>query len=84
MAKTVPFTEAKAHLSKLLEQVTKEHERVHVTKNGKPAAVLINPDELEALEETVEILQDQKFLDSIRRSRREAVSGKRLSLKDQL
>ena len=84
MSKTVPFTEAKAHLSDLVDKVLRERERIYVTRNGKPAAVLLNPDELEALEETVEILQDAKLLESLRRSRREAAAGKRLRLKDHL
>jgi antitoxin YefM len=82
MAKTVPFTEAKSHLSELVDQVLNEHERVLVTRNGMPAAVLLNPDELEELEETIEILQDKKLLESIRKSRREAASGKRGRLSD--
>ncbi len=84
MSETVPFTEAKAHLSKLVDDVVRERERVYITRNGRPAAVLINPDELEALEETVEILQDEKLLESIRRSRRESAAGKRVRLKDHL
>jgi prevent-host-death family protein len=84
MSETVPFTEAKAHLSELVDKVVGEHERFILTRNGRPAAVLLSPDELEALEETVEILQDPKLLESLRRSRREAAEGKRLPLKDHL
>lgn len=84
MAETVPFTEAKAHLSELVDSVVRERERVYITRNGRPAAVLVNPDELEALEETVEILQDEKLLESLRRSRRESAAGKRLRLEDHL
>lgn len=80
----VPFTEAKAHLSDLVDRVDREHDRVTVTKNGRPAAVLVNPDDLEALEETVEILRDAELMKSIRKSRREAAAGKRLRLKDQI
>ncbi len=84
MAETLPVTDAKAHLSDLVDRVLREHERFVVTRNGRPAAVLVNPDDLESLEETVEILQDKKLLESIRRSRREAAEGERLSLKDHL
>lgn len=84
MPETVPFTDAKAHLSQLVDKVLREHERFVLTRNGRPVAVLLSPDELESLEETVEILQDRKLLESIRRSRREAAAGKRLRLKDHL
>ncbi len=82
MPETVPFTEAKAHLSELVDRVSAEHERFLLTRNGRPAAVLLSPDELEALEETIEIVQDRKLLESIRRSRSEAAEGKRLKLED--
>ena len=82
MPETIPFTDAKAHLSELVDKVVGEHERFVLTRNGRPAAVLVSPDELESLEETVEILQDRTLLESIRRSRGEAAEGKRLRLED--
>jgi antitoxin YefM len=82
MAETVPFTEAKAHLSELVDRTSREHERFIVTRNGRPAAVLMSPEDLESLEETVDILEDRKLLESIRTSRREAAEGKRLRLRD--
>jgi prevent-host-death family protein len=82
MTETIPFTEAKAHLSDLVDRTSREHERFVLTRNGRPAAVLLSPEDLESLEETVDILQDRALLDSIRKSRREAADGKRLRLKD--
>jgi antitoxin YefM len=82
MSETIPFTEAKAHLSELVDRTLREHERFIVTRNGVPAAVLVSPEDLESLEETVEILQDEALLGSIRTSRREASEGKRERLKD--
>jgi len=84
MSETIAFTEAKAHLSDLVDRTSREHERFIVTRNGVPAAVLLSPDDLESLEETVAILGDRTLLASIRTSRREASEGKRLRLKDHL
>jgi antitoxin YefM len=84
MSEAVPFTEAKAHLSELVDRTSREHERFLVTRNGVPAAVLLSPDDLESLEETVSILQDEALMGSIRTSRQEAAEGKRLRLKDRL
>ena len=84
MSETIPFTEAKAHLSELVDRTSREHERFVVTRHGVPAAVLLSPDDLESLEETVDILQDEALLESIRASRREAVQGKRLPLHDHI
>jgi prevent-host-death family protein len=84
MSETIPFTQAKAHLSDLVDRTSREHERFVLTRNGRPAAVLLSPEDLESLEETVDILQDRALLDSIRKSRREAAEGKRLRLEDRL
>ena len=84
MSETVPFTEAKSHLSELVDRTSREHERFVVTRNGVPVAVLLSPDDLDSLEETVDILQDKALLESIRTSRGEASEGKRVRLKDHL
>ncbi|MCL5736867.1 MAG: type II toxin-antitoxin system Phd/YefM family antitoxin [Actinobacteria bacterium] len=83
MSETIPFTEAKAHLSDLVDRTFREHERFVLTRNGRPAAVLVSPEDLESLEETVDIMEDRALLNSVRRSRREAADGKRLPLKDE-
>jgi antitoxin YefM len=82
MSETVPFTEAKEHLSELVDRADREHQRFVITRNRRPAAVLMSPDDLESLEETVEILRDRQLLESLRKSRREAGEGKRLRLRD--
>jgi antitoxin YefM len=75
MASVVPFSEAKAHLSELAERVEVEHERVLVTRNGRPSFVLVSPDDLEALEETLHILRDPELVESLKRSGQEAAEG---------
>lgn len=82
MSEAIPFSEAKAHLSELADRVEKEHERILVTRNGRPSFVLVSADDLDSLEETLDILRDDDLLDSIRRSQREAAKGKRLRLRD--
>lgn len=77
---SVPFTAAKARLSELMDRVEREHARLAVTRHGRTAAVLINEDDLESLEETVAILQDEALAQSIRRSRKEATEGKHSKL----
>jgi len=80
----LPFSEAKAQLSELADRVETEHDRILVTRNGRPSFVLLSPDDLESLEETLDILRDDELLASIRRSRREAAAGKRLRLTDHI
>jgi prevent-host-death family protein len=49
----------KDRFSEFVDRVAREHERIVVTRNGRPAAVLISPEDLASLEETLELLGDQ-------------------------
>lgn len=40
---TLPLSEARSSLSTLVAQVEATHERITITRNGRPAAVLISP-----------------------------------------
>lgn len=51
--KTTSLAEVRTQLSKFVDEVVKTHERITITRNGKPAAVLISAEDLEALEETL-------------------------------
>jgi antitoxin YefM len=50
---TIPLTDAKARLNELVEETALTHERVTITRHGRPAAVLIAVEDLEAMEETL-------------------------------
>lgn len=54
------------HLSEVVDRVEHQHERVIVTRNGHPAAVIISPDDLAQLEETIDVLADPNALAEIR------------------
>ena len=54
------------HLSEVIDRVEREHERVIVTRNGHAAAVLISPEDLAQLEETIDVLSDAAALADIR------------------
>lgn len=58
MARFVPVREFRQDLSAHLDAVADQREHVVVTRNGRPAAVLVPVDEYEDLEETAEILSD--------------------------
>lgn len=57
------------HFSDVVDRVESQHERVMVTRNGKPAAVIISPDDLAELEERLEILSDPDAMAEIREGR---------------
>jgi len=77
MSDTLPLSSVKAHLSELVDRVEDQHDRVVLTRNGKPAAVLISHDDLESLEETLSILSDPALVAQIRESEQSLISGER-------
>jgi antitoxin YefM len=84
MSDTLPFSEVKAHLSEVADRVEREHDRILVTRNGRPSFVLLSPDDLAALEESLDILQDHELMASLRISRRQAAAGDTAPLRDQV
>lgn len=56
---TEPLRTVKDQFSSFVDRVQNQHERITVTKNGRPAAVLMSVDDLEALEETIAVLGDE-------------------------
>lgn len=71
----VPIRTAKDKLSALVDQVEGTHERVTITRNGQPAAVLVSPDDLEALEETLDVLSDPDLMAQLRQAEAELRRG---------
>ena len=67
-ATPVPLSEAKARLSELARRVRQQHERITLTRNGEPEAVLVSVDDLEGLEMTLEILGDTEAVARISES----------------
>lgn len=72
---TVPVSEARSTLRALVERVEGTHERVTLTRNGRPAAVLISPEDLEALEETLVVLSDPDLMRQLAEAKNAVVEG---------
>lgn len=64
--KTLSLSEAKARLSGLIESVERRDEEVVITRNGRPAAVLVSPDEYESWKETLAIRSDKDLTREIK------------------
>lgn len=69
MSRVLPLSRVKATLSEVIDEIVKTHERVTVTRNGRPVAVLVSTDDLEAIEETVAILSDPAAMREIEAGR---------------
>lgn len=75
MSEVRSLAEAKAHLSELVARAGTEHERFTVTVHGRPAAVLLAVEDLEALEETIAVLSDSAVLRTLDEADAELARG---------
>ena len=64
--KTLPLSEVKAKLNSLVDRVRERDEEILITKNGRPAAYLLSPDEVESWKETVAVRADRDLMGEIR------------------
>lgn len=72
----MPLAEAKAHLSELVNRVSRQHERVTVTVHGQPSAVLLSPEDLERLEETIAVLSDNDLMTQLAAAEADLAAGR--------
>jgi antitoxin YefM len=75
MSDTLPLAEVKAKFSEMVDRVEQTHDRITVTRNGRPAAVLISSEELALMEDTLDLLSDPQALAELRESREALKSG---------
>jgi antitoxin YefM len=79
MSDVLPLAEVKAKFSEMVDRVEQQHDRITITRNGRPAAVLLSADDLAALEDTLELLSDPTAMAEIERARREVAAGNTVS-----
>lgn len=72
--RVIPIAEAEPKLPALVEDVVKRNLRFVITRGGKPAAILIKPDE--GWKATIEIVSDRKFYADIRKGIKDLNAGK--------
>ncbi len=79
---TIPLASAKAKLSEVVNRVEREQDRVTITRNGRPVAMIVSLDDIEGLEETLEISSDKGLMKKIRAGIAAADKGDTISLQD--
>lgn len=82
MSNFITISDARAILPDLVNKVNKNMDRVTITVNGKPKAVVLSPEELESLEESAEILAIPNIKKDLQKSRKQFKEGKFAYLKD--
>ncbi len=76
MARILSVSEAKMKLSQLIESLTALDEEIIITKNGRPAAVLVSPEEFEGWKETLLIRADNDLMTEIKNGLEDLKGGK--------
>ena len=75
MSETLPLAQVKSKFSEMVDRVEHTHDRIVVTRNGRPAAVMISPDDLASLEDTLELLSDPDAMRELADARQAAADG---------
>lgn len=82
MTNLVSISDVRANLPDLVSKVNKNMDRVVITVNGQPKATLVSAEELEALEETADILAIPGAKESIKRGLKDAKEGRVIPLSE--
>ncbi|MEQ8437162.1 MAG: type II toxin-antitoxin system Phd/YefM family antitoxin [Ilumatobacter fluminis] len=75
MSETLPLAQVKSKFSEMVDRVEHTHDRIVVTRNGRPAAVMISPDELASIEDTLELLSDPEAMRELAEARQAVADG---------
>jgi len=82
MAMMIPLADVKARLSAVLDAVRDTHDRVVITRNGRPEAVIISVADLETIEETLDLLSTPGAVDEIRTAEAEIARGEAIGAEE--
>lgn len=81
MIRTITLKALRPELPRVASAIESKLDRYLVTRRGQPVMMLLSPEDYEGLLETIEILSDKSAARRIRRSWRQAKSGKTVALK---
>lgn len=79
---TIPLAEARAQLSRLVDEAVRTHERIEVTRKGRRAAVILSADDYDSIMETLDILSDPELMREIREAEAEMDAGEFSTLEE--
>lgn len=71
----MPLKDVRDRLSDVVDRVDREHDRVVITKHGRPAAVVMSVADLESLEESADIMSRPDLMSRIAGSLEELKQG---------
>lgn len=82
--KILPLSEVKMKLNELVEEVLSRDEETTITRNGKPVAIIISPDEFDTWEETLAIRSNEELMAEIQKGLEDLKSRSRLYTLEEL
>jgi len=80
MSDVLPLAVVKAKFSEMVDRVESQHDRITVTRNGRPAAVLMSAEDLAAIEDTLDLLSDPVAMADIAAARQELATARTVSV----
>jgi prevent-host-death family protein len=78
----LPLNEVKTRFSAIADEVAATHDRVIVTRNGRPHVVVLAVEDFESLEMTREILATPGALADVRQGTEDIAAGRYHSLEE--
>lgn len=72
----LPISQVKSKINEYVDAVSETRDQITITKNGRPAAVLIGVDEWESIQETLHWLSQPGILESINQSEADVAAGR--------
>lgn len=82
VSEMLPLAEIKAHLSEIVDRIEREHERILLTRHGRPAAVIMSPDDPASLEDTLELLSDPEARAEIEAGRQDLAEDRTVTAEE--
>ena len=72
----LPISQVKSKINEYVDAVSETRDQITITKNGRPAAVLIGVDEWESIQETLHWLSQPGILESLSQSEADVAAGR--------
>ena len=73
---TTSLSDLKAHLSEYADRAEREHEQYTITRNGRPAVVLVSAEEWDGLQETLFWLSQPDISGSLAEAESDVAAGR--------
>lgn len=78
----LPLSDVEARLIQIADEVDRTHERVTITRDGRPDLVLMSAEDLDSIEATLELLTDAAAVRRVEQARQDLSAGRGTSAQE--